>query len=70
MQCPVVWWGLWNFMASLVEFNRFLHPNEPHEKIFLNLVRGLRSDLSKIGHVFTFFRKSTKLKRLFIKVAS
>ena len=52
----IVWFLLWNFIGSLVEFDRFLHPNEP-----LN-----HWEPSKIEHTSTkdFFWKSPKWKKL------
>ena len=52
---------MWNSVMTVVEFyvvrqvnlNRFLHPNEPPQRIFWYLVRKLEAELSKIGHNFT-----------------
>ena len=49
----LVWWLLWNFIIRQMKFNRFLHPNEPLQRIFLYLVRLLEAEPSKIGHNFT-----------------
>ena len=32
--CWLVWWWLCNFMVRQVNFNSFLHPNEPPQRIF------------------------------------
>ena len=38
------------FHSEAGEFQYFLHPNEPPQRIFLYLERQLEADLSKIGH--------------------
>ena len=49
----VVWWKMWNFIVRQVNFNSFLHPNEPPQRIFWYLVRKLKAEQSKIGHNLT-----------------
>ena len=46
----LVWWQLWNFIVRQVNFNIFLHPNEPPQKGFQYLVGQLVANLSKIWH--------------------
>ena len=48
--CTIVWWQLWNFIVRQVNFNSFLHPNEPPRRIFSYLARQVEPDLSNIWH--------------------
>ena len=50
-----MWWQLWNFKVWQMKFNRFLHPNELPQRIFLYLVRQLDWGQSKIGY-FQFLK--------------
>ena len=49
----LVFWWLRIFIMRQVNFNSFLHPNEPLQKIFWYLARQLEAEPSKIGHSFT-----------------
>lgn len=48
----IVWWQLWSFIASRLKFNRFWHPNETRQKIFLYLVERLTSETSKLSNFY------------------
>ena len=66
--CLLVWWRLWNFIVRQVNFNTFLHPYEPPDRIFLYLVRQFEAVLSKIWlSVFKInflVQKSTSWKQI------
>jgi len=66
MVCALVWWQFWNFIVRQVNFNSFLHPNKPHQRIFLYLVQQLEVEPSK---VFSFQSRffSQKINLILLK---